>query len=62
MGVELSGGNTDGGGADGAGPGRDAWTRLGALWHLLFAGTLALPTAAVTAALERGLLTLDRPR
>ncbi|WP_214402984.1 sensor histidine kinase [Pseudonocardia lacus] len=38
MGVELS--------ANAVEPvvGRDAWDRLTALWHLLFAGTLALPT------------------
>jgi signal transduction histidine kinase len=45
VGVELSV-NTDGtGGTGGPVPGRDAWTRLATLWHLLFAGTLALPTA-----------------
>jgi signal transduction histidine kinase len=39
VGVELSVN------AGGPATGRDAWDRLAALWHLLFAGTLALPTA-----------------
>ncbi|MCO1657321.1 sensor histidine kinase [Pseudonocardia humida] len=39
MGVELSAN------ADEPVAGRDAWGRLAGLWHLLLAGTLALPTA-----------------